>query len=161
MCIALEGCTYLVRAQWADERAQGPATAKCSIRMHCAPCASPAVGAAGNTGFDNAAIAPAEYRGCANLRRAGETETSAKGTDLHMSCGNIEVARMGTQEPIVSESGQENMETEKRLPTRLYKYRDLTARTLDMVVGRPASFRRPEHVQRSAGYSSVARCRCG
>ena len=47
MCIALEGCTYLVRAQWADESAQGTVTAKSSIRVRCAPSASPAAGGAG------------------------------------------------------------------------------------------------------------------
>ena len=35
------------------------------------------------------------------------------------------------------------MEREKRLPTRLYKYRDLTARTLDMVVGDQLHFADP------------------
>ena len=35
------------------------------------------------------------------------------------------------------------MEREKRLPTRLYKYRDLTARTLDMVVGDHLHFADP------------------
>ena len=35
------------------------------------------------------------------------------------------------------------MEREKRLPTRLYKYRDLTARTLEMVVGDQLHFADP------------------
>ena len=35
------------------------------------------------------------------------------------------------------------MEREKRPPTRLYKYRDLTARTLDMVVGDQLHFADP------------------
>ena len=35
------------------------------------------------------------------------------------------------------------MERDKRLPTRLYKYRDLTARTLDMVVGDRLHFADP------------------
>lgn len=35
------------------------------------------------------------------------------------------------------------MERAKRLPTRLYKYRNLTARTLDMVVGDKLHFADP------------------
>ena len=43
----------------------------------------------------------------------------------------------------MSFSCAENMEREKRPPTRLYKYRDLTARTLDMVVGDKLHFADP------------------
>ena len=65
------------------------------------------------------------------------------GTAMHMVCWNAGVTQTGNQASIVSGSGQENMKTEKRLPTRLYKYRDLTARTLDMVVGDRLHFADP------------------
>lgn len=49
----------------------------------------------------------------------------------------------GTREPIVVGIGQQNMEREKRPPARLYKYRGLTARTLDMLVGDRLHFADP------------------
>lgn len=65
------------------------------------------------------------------------------GTVVHMGCSSAGVMQIGTREPIVSGSGQENMEKEKRLPARLFKYRALTARTLDMVVGDRLHFADP------------------
>ena len=64
-------------------------------------------------------------------------------TVLQEGCRNNGVMRTGTQGPIVSRSGQENMEREKRLPKHLYKYRDVTARTLNMVVGDRLHFADP------------------
>ena len=75
-------------------------------------------------------------------------------TVLHRGFENVGVGGKGTQEAITSGSGQKNMERDNRsdshqqackrsLPTRLYKYRDLTARTLDMVVGDQLHFADP------------------
>ena len=48
-----------------------------------------------------------------------------------------------TREPLVTEMGQEKTERARTPPRRLYKYRDLTARTLDMVVGDKLHFADP------------------
>lgn len=77
------------------------------------------------------------------MRMARETEACPMGTIVHMCCSAAGVMQIGTREPTVSGSGQENMERDKRLPTRLYKYRALTARTLDMVVGDQLHFADP------------------
>ena len=64
-------------------------------------------------------------------------------TVLQKGCRNSGVMRTGTKWLIVSRNGQENMEREKRAPKRLYKYRDVTARTLNMVVGDQLHFADP------------------
>ena len=57
--------------------------------------------------------------------------------------GTLACHSQGLGNRMKSEIGQENMERAQRPPSRLYKYRDLSARTLDMVVGDKLHFADP------------------